>query len=95
MDGLLDEIERREQIGEEFIMASKGKNQHVVPHPEGWAVRSEGSERPSAVKPTQREAIDVATEIARNQKVEVIIHGENGKIRDRSSYGNDPTARKG
>ena len=26
-------------------MARKGKNQHVVPHPKGWAVRGEGNQR--------------------------------------------------
>jgi hypothetical protein len=74
---------------------TKGPNQHVVPHPNGWAVQSEGGERPTAVKPTQREAIDVAREIARNQRSELIIHGEDGRIRERDSHGHDSRLRKG
>ncbi|MCU4363559.1 DUF2188 domain-containing protein, partial [Acinetobacter sp. WU_MDCI_Abxc22] len=39
---------------------------------------------------TQQEAFDAAREIAQNQKSEVLIHGRNGQIRERNSYGNDP-----
>ncbi|MFG1302923.1 DUF2188 domain-containing protein [Xanthobacter autotrophicus] len=55
-----------------------GKNQHVVPHEEGWAVRGEGNQRVASIHPTQREAIDAARDIARNQGSEMLIHGENG-----------------
>ena len=34
------------------------RNQHVVPHPGGWAVKPEGGERASSVHPTQQDAID-------------------------------------
>ena len=34
------------------------KNQHVVPHPDGWAVKSEGSQKAASVHQTQREAIE-------------------------------------
>ena len=33
-----------------------GKNQHVVPHGDGWAVRGEGNERATSVHVTQSEA---------------------------------------
>lgn len=36
------------------------KDVHVVPHPEGWATRKEGSERAGGVYDTQREAIERA-----------------------------------
>ena len=74
---------------------AKGKNQWVVQHKEGWAVRGEGNSKVTAIKATQREAIDAATEIARNQRSEVIIQGRDGKIRDKNSYGNDPHSSKG
>ncbi|WP_202925114.1 DUF2188 domain-containing protein [Myxacorys almedinensis] len=41
---------------------SKGK--HVVPHSEGWAVKSEGASRASRVFETQREAISYGREQA-------------------------------
>lgn len=71
------------------------RNQHVVPHQNGWAVKSAGADRATKVAPTQREAIDVARNIARNQHSELLIHGENGRIRARDSYGNDPFPPKG
>jgi uncharacterized protein YdaT len=71
------------------------RNQHVVPHPDGWAVKPEGSRRPSSVHDTQQEAIDRGHEIARNQETELIIHGRDGRIRARNSYGNDPFPPRG
>ncbi len=72
------------------------KNQHVTMRPDGnWQVKGEGNKRASAVTNTQRDAITIATEIARNQKSELIIHGKNGKIREKNSYGNDPFPPKG
>ena len=63
-----------------------GKNQHVVPHGDGWAVRGEGNERATSVHRTQSEATDAARQIATNQRSEVLIHGRNGQIRERNSY---------
>ena len=71
------------------------RNQHVVPHADGWAVRGAGSSRATKVVDTQREAIDIARSIAQNQQSEMLIHGENGRIRERNSYGNDPYPPKG
>nr|WP_317049978.1 DUF2188 domain-containing protein [Clostridium neonatale] len=36
-----------------------------------------------------------AREIAQNQKSEVIVHGRNGRIRQKNSYGNDPFPPRG
>ncbi len=66
------------------------KNQHVVPHDGGWAVKGEGNEKATAIVKTQAEAIEIAKEIAQNQKTEVVIHRPDGTIRDKDSYGNDP-----
>ena len=67
-----------------------GKNQHVVPHNGNWGVRGEGNSRVTVVTGTQAEAIQRAREIATNQGSEMLIHGRNGQIRGRNSYGNDP-----
>ncbi len=72
-----------------------GKNQHVVPHDGDWAIRGEGNERVTSVHDTQREAIDAAREIARNQQSELFIHGRDGRIRERDSHGNDPFPPRG
>ncbi len=69
---------------------SRGKNQHVVKHPDGWAVKGAGNSKATKVTSTQQEAIEVAEDIARNQHSDTKIHGRNGKIRAGNSYGNDP-----
>jgi len=66
------------------------KNQHVVPHSGKWAVKGEGSPKATKIVKTQVEAIEVARRIARNQGSDVVIHGRDGKIRDKDSYGTDP-----
>jgi len=72
-----------------------GKDQHVVPHPDGWAVKGEGNSKATKVTETQSQAIDAAREIAKNQQSELLIHRKDGTIRDRDSYGNDPKSSKG
>ena len=65
------------------------RNQHVVPHTDGWAVRGAGSSRATSVHSTQRQAINAGRAIARNQGTELLIHGTNGQIRAKDSHGND------
>lgn len=71
------------------------KNQHVVPHQDGWAVRGAGNQRATSVHQTQQEAIDAGRGIARNQHSELVIHRPNGQIRDKDSHGHDPNPPKG
>lgn len=72
-----------------------GKNQHVVRRDVQWAVRGEGNTRDTSLHDTQAHAERAARQIAINQKSEVLIHGRDGRIRDRNSYGNDPYPPKG
>ena len=71
------------------------KNQHVVPHGDDWAVKGAGNSKATSIHPTQAEAINRGKEIAQNQKSELLIHGKNGRIREKNSYGNDPYPPKG
>lgn len=66
------------------------KDVHVVPHKNGWAVKSEGAEKPHRVTETQKEAIEIGRRVAKNRGSENVIHGRDGRIRDKDSYGNDP-----
>ncbi len=70
-------------------------NVHVVPHPNGWAVKRPGNDRATSVHDTQKEAINSGRDIAIKDQSELIIHGENGQIRDKNSYGNDAFPPKG
>lgn len=72
------------------IKNNMGKNQHVVKTSNGWGIRGENKTRITKNCDTQKEAIKIARQIAINQESELFIHGENGKIRERDSYGNDP-----
>ena len=83
-----------QQQGKREIKMPRGKNQHVVPHPDGWAVKSAGSGRATKVMSTQGEAIKVAEGIAKNQGSDTKIHSRRGKIRAGNSYGNDPNPPK-
>ena len=73
-----------------------GKNQHVTKRTDGcWQVKGEGNSRATKVTNTQKEAINRARDIAIKKHSEVVIHGRDGKIRDKNSYGNDPFPPKG
>ena len=72
-----------------------GKNQHVVPHVSGWAVKGAGNSKATSIHSSQAEAFEHARSIAQNQGSEMLIHGKNGQIREKNSYGNDPYPPKG
>jgi len=74
---------------------STSRNQHVVKHTLGWAVKGAGNSRATKVVDTQAEAIAIARGIAINQQSELVIHGRNGRIREKNSYGNDEFPPKG
>lgn len=52
------------------------KNIHIVPRENGWGTLRQGGQP--------------GREMARQGQGELLIHGENGRIRVRDSYGNDP-----
>jgi hypothetical protein len=66
------------------------RNQHVIPQGAGWAVRGAGNIRATRVMSSRHEAIDVAREIARNQRTQLVIHGPDGRIREKTSFGPKP-----
>ena len=71
------------------------KNQHVVPEGKVWGVRGEGNRRLTRITKKQQEPIEIARQIAKNQRSELFIHNREGEFRDRNSYGNDPYPPKG
>lgn len=73
-----------------------GKNIHVTHRKDEdkWAVIGEGDDRASSLHDTQREAIDIGRDIARNNKSELVIHDRDNRIRDKDSFGNDPNPPK-
>ncbi|MED5603131.1 MAG: DUF2188 domain-containing protein [Pseudomonadota bacterium] len=69
---------------------AKKRDIHIVPHTDGWAARREGSSRASSVHRTQAEAMRQGRDMAKQDRVELVTHGRDGRIRDSDSYGNDP-----
>lgn len=71
-------------------MGNSKKPVHVVPRDDGWAVEREGSSRASSLHSTQAEAEQAGRTTARKDETEFLLHGRDGRIRERDSYGNDP-----
>ncbi|MEM1338770.1 MAG: DUF2188 domain-containing protein [Bacteroidota bacterium] len=67
---------------------SRGRtwHQHVVPYNDGWAVRREGNKRITSKHRRQDTAIRKAKSLAKKYKADVIIHRQDGTIRDRINY---------
>jgi hypothetical protein len=79
-------------------MTGQANSRDVVQRDDGWAVTKPGSDRASAVLPTQTEAIARASEILANDGGgELRVHGTNGQVRDQRTIapGNDPYPPKG
>lgn len=72
------------------------KNVHVTPRPDGmWQVKTEGSSRAHRIARTQGEAIGIGRQVAQRNRSEPLIHGTDGRIRDKRSYGNDSLPPRG
>lgn len=69
---------------------AKGKEQHIVPQGDKWAVKSANAEKATKLFDTKQPAVDFGRQIARNQGSELVIHGLNGRIQNKDSHGNDP-----
>jgi len=71
------------------------KNQHVVPLGGGWGVKGEGNNKFTIITDKKSKALLIAKDIAKNNKSELIIHGKDGKIMEKNSYGKDTYPPKG
>jgi uncharacterized protein YdaT len=67
------------------------KTQRVTRRKDGkWQHKADGNKRATRITNTQQEAWDSAKAVAQKQGGEVVVHGTDGKIRSKDSYGNDP-----
>jgi hypothetical protein len=74
---------------------AKPKNVIVNRRPDGeWQAKKVGAERALIVAETQKEAREVGRKAAISERSELIVMGENGQIREKNSYGNDPNPPK-
>jgi len=70
----------------------------VQPHHTGdgrWQVRRDNATRASRVFDTQGDAEQFGRQLAKREKVEFVLTGRDGSIREKNSYGNDPRSTPG
>ena len=70
------------------------KNLHIVPAGPDWAVKREGQQQPLSQHRTLENEDNARRPLARRDGVELVIHGRDGKIRDKDSFGHDPNPPK-
>jgi Uncharacterized protein conserved in bacteria (DUF2188) len=75
-------------------MPGKG-DVHVVSDEGRWRVNVERSDRARSIHDTQAAARAAGRDIARRNKSELLVHGRDGKVRERHSYGHDPRRIRG
>jgi hypothetical protein len=67
------------------------RSHHVVPTIDGgWSVTKEGANRALRVFTTKDAAVSWGRKQSIKARSELIIHGRDGMIIDRNSYGGDP-----
>ena len=71
------------------------KDVHVATQGDKWAVKEEGSKQASSTHLTQSAAITAGRTQAKRNRAELLVHGRNGRIRERRTYGRDPRHSKG
>lgn len=76
------------------VQAGK-KMYHLAPNDGKWVVKKALAVRASKIFDNKMEAKIYAVKLAQNDKTELVIHGKDGRIQDRRSYGNDPFPPKG
>ena len=70
---------------------SRKRDIHVTPHPKGgWQTMREGASRASSRHDTQLKAIGHGRDLAKRDKVKLVIHRKDGTIRGDDSHGGDP-----
>lgn len=77
-------------------MKSRKPDVFVSPRPGGnWAVQRTHSERAVAVHERKADAVEQARDIARNDRVELVIQRSDGRIHEKNTYGVDRFPPKG
>jgi Uncharacterized protein conserved in bacteria (DUF2188) len=61
---------------------------HVVPQASRWRLEVNGEVGPTYE--TQEEAIREGRKVAKQEQGELVLHGQDGKIREKDSHGHDP-----
>ena len=63
---------------------------HVTLEADEWVVRRHTDDKPLSTFTDETHAINYGRDQARNERAVLVVHGADGRVRDRHSYGNDP-----
>lgn len=67
----------------------------VSKHEKGWQAKVAENKNAYRVCSTQEEAREHGIKLAKKLNAEFTLHGKDGKIREKNSYGNDPRKVRG
>jgi len=68
----------------------------IEPRADGrWAVQRDGSKRASSLHDGKQAAVSRGVELGTRYRGQLRIKGQNGRIQDERTYGNDPRRSKG
>lgn len=67
--------------------SDNGSVQHVVPLGNGWVVKTAKAKTFTVITDNKKEAIDIATSIAKTKRSAIVVHGKFGVIEKTESYG--------
>lgn len=70
-------------------MAGQSRDVQTVPMGDGWANKVGGMQVGEVFR-TQEEATTAGRQLATQNRSEHTIHGQDGKIKEKNSYGTDP-----
>lgn len=70
------------------------KNIHTTFKDGEWHSKKEGQDKPLSSHRTKEAAEKASVRQAKKDEVEHVIHGKDGKIQDKDSYGKDPNPPK-
>jgi hypothetical protein len=68
---------------------------HIVPADGKWRVEVTGEQQPRSIHERQSDAAAVGRQIAQRNQAELLIHGRDGQVRERNTYGHDPRSTPG
>ena len=66
------------------------KQIHIVPNGKRWEVKQSGNPTPLSTHNRKDTAVSAGRAVAKRREVELVIHGKDGAIQDKDSYGRDP-----
>lgn len=61
--------------------------QHVVPLGNGWVVKTANAKTFTVITDNKKEAVEIATSIAKTKRSSIVVHGKFGVIEKTESFG--------